>query len=95
MSNDNPTWGAPRIHGELLKLGFVVCERSVSRYLSRIKYEPPENKINKWMTFITNQGKGIAAMDFFVVPTLFFKRLIGDKRTQEESKKDREKVEPG
>lgn len=75
MSNDNPTWGAPRIHGELLKLGFVVCERSVSRYLAKIRSEPPGNKINKWMTFITNQGKSIAAMDFFVVPTLFFKRL--------------------
>jgi hypothetical protein len=75
MSNDNPTWGAPRIHGELMKLGFDVCERSVSRYLARIKPEPSGNKINKWMTFITNQGKGIAAMDFFVVPTLFYKRL--------------------
>ena len=75
MANDNPTWGAPRIHGELLKLGFNVCERSVSRYLAKIRPEAPGNKINKWMTFIKNQGKGIAAMDFFVVPTLFFKRL--------------------
>lgn len=75
MKYDNPTWGAPRIHGELLKLGFNVCERSVSRYLAKISPEAPGNKINKWMTFIKNQGKGIAAMDFFVVPTLFFKRL--------------------
>jgi putative transposase len=75
MANENPTWGAPRIHGELIKLGFYVCERSVSRYLARIRLEPTGNKINKWMAFIKNQGKGIAAMDFFVVPTLFFKRI--------------------
>jgi transposase InsO family protein len=75
MAHDNPTWGAPRIHGELFKLGFDVCERSVSRYLAKIRPEPPGNKINKWMTFLTNHGKGIAAMDFFIVPTLFFKRL--------------------
>jgi transposase InsO family protein len=75
MKYENPGWGAPRIHGELLKLGFNVCERSVSRYLAKISPEPYGNKINKWMTFIKNQGKGIAAMDFFVVPTLFFKRL--------------------
>ena len=54
------TGGAPGIHGELMKLGFDVCERSVSRYLAKIKPEPSGNKINKWMTFITNQGKGIA-----------------------------------
>jgi transposase InsO family protein len=75
MAHDNPTWGAPRIHGELMKLGFDVCERSVSRYLAKIRPEPPGNKINKWMTFLRNQGKGIAAMDFFIVPILFFKRL--------------------
>jgi hypothetical protein len=75
MANENPTWGAPRIHGELLKLGFDVCERSVSRYLAKIKPEPSGNKINKWMSFLDNQRKGIAAMDFFTVPTLFFKRL--------------------
>jgi hypothetical protein len=75
MANENITWGAPRIHGELLKLGFNVCERSVSRYLSKIRLSPSGNKIKKWMTFLENQRKGIAAMDFFVVPTLFFKRL--------------------
>ncbi len=75
MAKENPLWGAPRIHGELLKLGFDVCERSVSRYLAKIRPEPSGNKINKWMTFLKNQGKGIAAMDFFIVPTLFFKRL--------------------
>jgi putative transposase len=75
MSNDNPTWGAPRIHGELMKLGFNVSERSVSRYLAKIRLEPCGNKLNKWLTFLINQGKGIAAMDFFVVPTLFFRCL--------------------
>jgi transposase InsO family protein len=72
--NDNPTWRAPRIHGELLKLGFKVSERSVSRYLREIK--PVHSNGSKWMTFLTNQRKGIAAMDFFVAPTLFFKRLF-------------------
>ena len=75
MAKENPTWGAPRIHGELLKLGFNVSERSVSRYLAKIRSGPQGNKLNKWLTFLINQGKGIAAMDFFVVPTLFFKRL--------------------
>jgi len=75
MADMNPTWGAPMIHGELLKLGFNVCERSVSRYLYKMRPVLPGNKFNKWMTFLTNQGKGMAAMDFFVVPTLFFKRL--------------------
>ena len=74
MAKDNTTWGAPRIHGELLKLGFNVCERSVSRYLAKMKPEPTGNKINKWMSFLKNQRKGIAAMDFFIVPNLFFKR---------------------
>jgi hypothetical protein len=53
------TCGAPRIHGELLKLGFNVCERSVSRYLAKIKPDPSGNKIKKWMTFLENQRKGI------------------------------------
>ena len=73
MAHDNPTWGAPRIHGELLKLGFKVSERTVSRYLP--KPVSPGDKTKKWLTFLKNQRKGIAAMDFFVVPTLFFKRL--------------------
>ena len=75
MAKENPIWGAPRIHGELLKLGFNVCERSVSRYLAKISPEPSGNKIKKWMSFLENQRKGIAAMDFFIVSTLFFKRL--------------------
>ncbi len=73
MSKENPTWRAPRIHGELLKLGFYVSERTVSRYLP--KREPDGEKIKKWLAFLNNHRKGIAAMDFFIVPTLFFKRL--------------------
>jgi transposase InsO family protein len=73
MSKENPTWRAPRIHGELLKLGFKVSERTVSRYLP--KREPDLDKIKKWMAFLNNHRKGIAAMDFFIIPTLFFKRL--------------------
>ena len=73
MVNDNPTWRAPGIHGELLKLGFDGSERSVSRYLP--KSEPDGEKIKKWLAFLSNQGKGIAAMDFFIIPTLFFKGL--------------------
>jgi transposase InsO family protein len=73
MAMNNPTWRAPRIHGELLKLGFDVCERSVSRYIPR---RPPDgDKIKKWLAFLNNHRKGIAAMDFFIVPTLFFIRL--------------------
>jgi len=73
MSKENPTWRAPRIHGELLKLGFDISERTVSRYLP--KREPDGEKIKKWLAFLNNHRKGIAAMDFFIVPTLFFKRL--------------------
>jgi len=75
MAAVNPTWGAPRIHGELLKLGFNVSERTVSRYLS--KHGPTSNRKKgpKWKSFVNNQRLGFAAMDFFVVPTLFFKNL--------------------
>ena len=55
MANDNPTWRAPRIHGELIKLGFAVSERTVSRYLP--KKEPSLDKINKWKTFLRNQQR--------------------------------------
>jgi transposase InsO family protein len=60
-------------HGELIKLGFEICERSVSRYIP--KRPPDGDKIKKWLAFLNNHRKGIAAMDFFIVPTLFFKRL--------------------
>ena len=67
MVAENPTWRAPRIHGELRKLGFLVSERTVSRYLRR--REPDPDKMQKWLSFLRNHRDGIAAMDFFTVPT--------------------------
>jgi hypothetical protein len=72
MASDNPTWGAPRIHGELLKLGFDVSERTVSRYLERIRPEPRRTGSQTWSTFLRNQAKGIVAVDLFTVPTVRF-----------------------
>ncbi len=70
---DNPTWGAPRIHGELRMLGFDVSERTVSRYLPR---RPPQpDAVQRWLTFLRNHRDAIAAMDFFVVPTATFRVL--------------------
>jgi putative transposase len=70
MVAENPTWGAPRIHGELLKLGFGVSERSVSRWIRRAPRDPDPAK--RWLTFLRNRREAIAAMDFFTVPTLTF-----------------------
>ena len=70
MAAENPTWGAPRIHGELLKLGFVLSETTVSRWLRRIPRTPDYAK--RWLTFLRNHREAIAAMDFFTVPTLTF-----------------------
>ena len=73
MARENPTWGAPRIHGELKKLGFVVSERSVQKY---IPWRPADPKKRQgWLTFLRNHSKDIAAMDFFTVPTIGFKIL--------------------
>ena len=73
MVKENPTWGAPRIHGELLKLGFQVSERTVSRYLHRLS--PSDEKRKLWATFLRNHREVIAAMDFFTVPTITFRVL--------------------
>jgi putative transposase len=73
MVKENPTWGAPRIHGELLKLGFQISERTVSRYLRRLS--PPENSRKLWAVFLHNHREVIAAMDFFTVPTITFRIL--------------------
>jgi len=70
MAAENPTWGAPRIHGELLKLGFDLSEPSVSRWLRRIPRTPDTAK--RWLAFLRNHREAIAAMDFFTVPTLTF-----------------------
>lgn len=69
MASENPTWGAPRIHGELLKLGFDVSERTVSRYLERIRPEPRRTGSQTWKTFLRNQAKGIVAIDLLSAPT--------------------------
>jgi transposase InsO family protein len=73
MVCENPIWGAPRIHGELLKLGFNVSERTVSRYLPRIR--PGRGVLQEWGTFLRNHREVLAAMDFFTVPTATFRVL--------------------
>ena len=71
MSIENPLWGAPRIHGELLKLGFEVAQSSVAKHM--VKRRGPPNQ--KWRTFLRNHAPQIAAMDLFVVPTIGFNLL--------------------
>jgi hypothetical protein len=73
MSVVNPLWGAPRIHGELLKLGFDVGQTSVTKYMVRKRVPPSQG----WRTFLRNHADGIAAMDLFVVPTVSFQLLYG------------------
>lgn len=72
MYQDNTEWKAPRIHGELLKLGYKISERTVSRYIRELNDRKPSNS---WNTFLKNQAKAIHAIDFFTVPTLFFTQL--------------------
>jgi hypothetical protein len=73
MSIVNPLWGAPRIHGELLKLGTDVGQTSVAKYMARRRGPPSQG----WKTFLRNHADGIAAMDLFVVPTISFRLLYG------------------
>ena len=73
MSVENPLWGAPRIHGELLKLGFEVAQSSVAKYMAK-RHGPPSQE---WRTFLRNHAPDIAAMDLFVVPTIGFDLLYG------------------
>ena len=70
MAAENPTWGAPRVHGELLKLGFHVSEPTVSRWLRRAPRA--SHPVQRWLTFLRNHREAIAAMDFFTVPTITF-----------------------
>ncbi len=70
MVAENPTWGAPRIHGELLMLGFDVSERTISRWMKRAPRDPEPAK--RWLVFLRNHREAIAAMDFFTVPTITF-----------------------
>jgi hypothetical protein len=71
MSRDNPLWGAPRIHGELLKLGIAVGETSVSKYMVRLRKPPSQT----WRTFLENHVKTMVSVDFFTVPTIRFQVL--------------------
>jgi hypothetical protein len=68
---ENPLWGAPRIHGELLKLGFEVAQSSVAKYMVKRRGPPSQG----WRTFLRNHEPDIAAMDLFVVPTIGFDLL--------------------
>jgi hypothetical protein len=72
MALDND-WGAPRIHGELVKLGFNLCEATVSRYMPRRPSNP--DTVQRWITFLQNHREAIAAMDFFTIPTVQLRML--------------------
>jgi transposase InsO family protein len=72
MSEANPFWGAPRIHGELLKLGFAVSQATVAKYMMRTRRPPSQT----WRTFLANHMGQIVAADFFVVPTASFRLLF-------------------
>jgi len=71
MSRENSEWGASRIHGELLMLGFEVAQSTVSKYMVR-----DGSPSQSWKTFFRNHAQAIAAIDLFVVPTLTFERLF-------------------
>ena len=72
MSQANPLWGAPRIHGELLKLGIDVAQSTVAKYLRRPRKTPSQT----WRTFLTNHMEQMASIDFFLVPTATFRILF-------------------
>jgi putative transposase len=74
LAEENPDWGAPKIHGELLKLGFVISERTVARYLRRILRRRDSGK--RWPAFLRNHREFIVAFDFFTVPTLTFRFFV-------------------
>jgi len=71
MSRENPLWGAPRIHGELLKLGIDIGETSVGKYLARRRKPPSQT----WRTFLQNHLRTMVSIDFFTVPTIRFQVL--------------------
>jgi hypothetical protein len=73
MSIANPLWGAPRFHGELLKLGTDVGQTTVAKYMAKHRRPPSQG----WRTFLRNHADGIASMDLFVVPTASFQLLDG------------------
>jgi len=73
MSRANPLWGAPRIHGELLKLGIDVAQSTVAKYMSRTRRPPSQS----WRTFLHNHAGAIASIDLFVMPTIALRMLFG------------------
>jgi transposase InsO family protein len=73
MSTENQLWGTPRIHGELLKLGFSVAQSTVAKYMVKRRGPPSQG----WRTFLRNHAPDIAAMDLLVVPSIGFKLLYG------------------
>src|SRR5215470_15621508 len=73
ISRANPLWGAPRVHGELLKLGVDVSQSTVAKYMSRMRRPPSQS----WRTFLYNHAGAIAAIDLFVVPTITLMLLFG------------------
>ena len=73
MTKENPTWTAQRIQGELVKLGFSVCDNTVAKYMQKPKTDP--KKIQRWLTFLRNHAKYIVGIDFTVVRTISFKAI--------------------
>jgi hypothetical protein len=71
MSTANPVWGAPRIHGEFLKLGIQLSQATVAKYMERQR-EPPSQS---WRTFLENHVRQLVAIDFLVLPTVSFRIL--------------------
>ena len=73
ISRANPLWGAPRVHGELLKLGIDVSQSTVAKYMSRTRRPPSQS----WRTFLHNHAEAIAAIDLFAVPTITLRMVFG------------------
>jgi len=71
MSRENVLWGAPHIHGELLKLGIEISENTVAKYMVRRRKPPSQT----WRTFLDNHVKNLVSVDFFTVPTIRFQVL--------------------
>ncbi|MGH9721305.1 MAG: helix-turn-helix domain-containing protein [Bryobacteraceae bacterium] len=74
LAQENPGWGAPKIHGELQKLGFEISERTISGYLQRVHRRGDPGK--SWLTFLHNHCEVIVALDFFTVPTIAFQQAV-------------------
>ena len=72
MTRENPLWGAPRVHGELLKLGIEISQATVSKYMIRHPKPPSQT----WRTFLQNHVASLVSVDFFVVPTATFRLLF-------------------